>query len=53
MALGSWIQIQAIPILALNDLIKGRIEDQNRKNREHLQRLEMRRFYDTQVDEKR
>ena len=34
-------------MLALNDLIKGRIEDQNRKEREHKQRLEMRRFYDS------
>ena len=40
-------------LLALNDLIKGKIEDQNRKTREHNQRLEMRRFYDNQVEEKR
>lgn len=33
-------------ILALNDLIKDRIENQNRKMREHKQRIEMRQFYD-------
>ena len=40
-------------MLALNDLIKGRIEDQNRKQREHQQRIEMRQFYDSQVEQKR
>ena len=40
-------------ILALNDLIKGRIEDQNRKQKEHKERIEMRKFYDQQVQEKK
>ena len=39
-------------ILALNDMIKNRIEDQNRKQREHDQRIQMRNFYDSQVNEK-
>ena len=33
-------------ILALNDLIKDKVETQNRKMREQKERLEMRSFYD-------
>ena len=40
-------------ILALNDLIKNKIEDQSRRQREHQQRMDLRKFYDDQVEQKR
>lgn len=39
-------------VLALNDLINNKIEEQQRKERERNQRIQMRQFYDTQVAEK-
>ena len=40
-------------ILALNDMIKGQIDEQKRREREHQQRIDMRHYYDGQVDHKR
>ena len=36
-------------ILALNDIIKDKIENQKRRLKEHNDRLELRRFYDQQI----
>ena len=34
-------------ILALNDQIKSKIEDQQRRQREHRQKMEMSAYYDS------
>ncbi len=40
-------------ILTLNDIIKDKVDTQNRKLKEHKDRLDMKKFYDTQVEAKR
>mmetsp|Transcript_34493 Transcript_34493/g.42535 ORF Transcript_34493/g.42535 Transcript_34493/m.42535 type:complete len:141 (+) Transcript_34493:695-1117(+) len=40
-------------ILALNDLIKDKIENQQLKQKQHQERIQMRRFYDDQIQQKK
>ena len=40
-------------ILALNEIIKDKVDTQNRKLKEHKDRLDMKKFYDSQVEAKR